>query len=269
MNKWIHRIRLTGADRIGRFLLAFIAAMAILHSPHRAIAGPPFITDDPEPVEKGHGEFYIASETFWTRDGVSGTLPHFEFNYGPFDDVQLHLITPMAYDRPKDTGSFQYGYGDTELGIKYRFIHEDSLFKGCPQVGIFPLAEMPSGDQFRGLGNGRAQAFLPVWLQKSWGEENRRWTVYGGGGMWLNPGPGNKNYGFMGVVFQKQITDNLTLGSEFFHSTKSADDQSDHTGFNLGGVYDFSERWHFLFSIGRDFKGDSLLINYVAIQLTF
>ena len=46
-----------------------------------------------------------------------------------------------------------------------------------PQVGIFPLLEVPTAAQ-EGLGNGHATAFLPLWLQKSWG----KWTVYGGGG---------------------------------------------------------------------------------------
>jgi hypothetical protein len=41
-----------------------------------------------------------------------------------------------------------------ELGVKYRFLHEDQ--NGCiPQVGIFPLVELPTGDSSRGLAIGR------------------------------------------------------------------------------------------------------------------
>jgi len=234
----------------------------------RAAAGPPFVTDDPVPVDKGHGEFYVATQSVWARDGFSTTLPHLEFNYGPIDNVQLHIIAPMVYDNPKD-GATEYGYGDTELGIKWRFIQEDQLFKGCPQVGVFPLLEVPTGNAHLGLGNGKDQIFLPVWLQKSWGEEKREWTVYGGGGYWINPGTDNKDYSLVGVVLQKQVADNLTLGCELFHTTSSAEDEDGHTTLNLGGIYDFTDNWHLLFSVGRDIDGDNLLISYLALQLTF
>jgi hypothetical protein len=248
---------------------SFIAGFFACLIPSMVYAGPPFLTDDPEPVDKGHGEFYIASLDTWSGDGVMGTLPHFEFNYGPIENVQLHVIAPITFNRPADTGDMTYGYGDTELGVKWRFIQEDSLFKGCPQVGIFPLLEVPTGDANRGLGSGHLQEFIPVWMQKSWGTDNRQWTVYGGGGYEFNPGTGNENFGFFGAVLQKQLTDNFTLGGELFHFTPSAHGQAAHTGFNIGCIYDFSDHWHLLFSLGRDIVGDNRLTGYTAIQLTF
>jgi hypothetical protein len=84
-----------------------------------ALAGPPFATDDPEPVDYQHGEFYIASQHTETAGGWSGTAPHFELNYGVVPNVQLHLIAPLAYAAPSG-GRTHYGYGDTELGVKFR-----------------------------------------------------------------------------------------------------------------------------------------------------
>jgi len=101
------------------------------------LAGPPFVTDDPEPVDYQHWEFYIASQHFQTSDGWSGTAPHIELNYGVITNVQLHLIAPLAYDAPKN-GAAQYGYGDTELGVKIRFLQETSLL---PQAGVFPWSK--------------------------------------------------------------------------------------------------------------------------------
>jgi len=235
----------------------------------QALAGPPFFTDDPEPVGKGHGEFYIASQHSWSHDDRAGTAPHFEFNYGPTRPIQLHLILPLAYDRPDDAGETEYGYGDTELGVKWRAVDEDQWFGGCPQIGTFPLVELPTGDVDRGLGNGKAQTFLPLWLQKSWGDENRPWTAYGGGGYWWHPGTDNRDYWFTGVLLQKQVSDALTLGGEVFHTTPDAKDADSHTGFNLGGIYDFSEQRHFLISAGRDFDGDTQLTAYVGLQFTW
>jgi hypothetical protein len=262
--QWTRRaVRTIGIARI----LAALTLLALV--PRPATAGPPFITDDPEPVGLGHGEFYIASQNTWSAGDFSGTLPHFEYNYGPTPDTQLHLITPLVYDQPRDTDRFQYGYGDTELGVKWRFVHADEFFPGCPEVGTFPLLELPSGDVHRGLGNGRAQEFIPIWLQRNWGPAQRPWSLYGGGGYEFNPGPGNENFGFFGAVLQKQVTDNLALGVEAFHFTPSGRGLSGHTGINLGGVYDFSDHWHLLFSVGRDIQGDDRLIDYLAIQYTF
>ncbi len=224
-------------------------------------AGPPFVTDDPEPVEYRHWEVYVASEYANDKDGFSGTAPHFEVNYGVWPNVQLHLIAPFAYNKPQD-GAMQYGIGDMELGVKYRFIQEtDSI----PMVGTFPLIEVPTGDSSRALGNGSLQLFLPLWLQKSWGP----WTTYGGGGYWRNPGSGNKDYWFFGWQGQRELSKRLTLGAEVFHATPSTEGGSYRTGFNVGAIINFSEQHHFICSAGRDFNGENLFSAYAAYVWTF
>src|SRR6516165_9477711 len=96
------------------------ALAVLLLVPAGALAGPPFVTDDPEPVELHHWELYLATQQFHDSGGWSGTLPHIEINYGAAPELQLHLIAPMAYNKsPGD--SWHQGYGDTELGAKYRF----------------------------------------------------------------------------------------------------------------------------------------------------
>lgn len=230
-----------------------------------ANAGPPFMTDDPEPVEFQHWEVYLASLHMKTADGWSGTAPHVEVNYGVVPDVQLHLIMPLAYSAPSD-GGHHYGYADTELGVKYRFISESD---NVPQVGIFPLLEVPSGNGHEGLGTEHAQVFLPVWLQKSWGEKERQWTTYGGAGYWINPGAGNKNWAFIGWLLQRQVTKQLTLGSEVFHQTPQQTGGDSDTIINGGGIYDFTDNYHLLFSAGHTVQGPHQFIGYVAFQWTF
>jgi hypothetical protein len=41
-------------------------------------------------------------------------------------------------------GPTTYGPGDTELGVKYRFVHESDTL---PQVGAFPLMELPTANE--------------------------------------------------------------------------------------------------------------------------
>jgi hypothetical protein len=229
-----------------------------------AWAGPPFFTDDPEPAEYLHWEVYVATQ--WAHDkdaGTSGTLPHLEVNYGAAPDLHLHMIIPAAYSAPHE-GSTQYGFGDMELGVKYRFIHEDE--KGWrPQVGTFPIVVLPTGSSSRGLGEGHVKVLFPLWLQKSWGP----WTTYGGGGYWYHPGEDNKNYWFTGWLLQRECSKMLTLGAEIFNTSPKAKGESDETGFNVGGVFNLSEEHHILFSAGRDIKGPNTLFAYLAFQWTF
>jgi hypothetical protein len=240
-------------------LMFFLRLIPGLTAP--AFAGPPFLTDDPEPVEYRHWEIYLASVHAKDNDGWSGTAPHFEVNYGVLPNLQLHLIAPLAYVKPND-GSSHYGFGDLELGAKYRFIQETDWL---PQVGIFPLIEVPTGSSSRGLGNGKAQVFLPLWLQKSWGP----WTTYGGGGYWRNSGSGNKDYWFFGWEGQRDLSKTLTVGAEFFYNTASTERGTFGFGFNIGAIINFTEEHHFMCSAGRDFHGENLFSAYVAYQWTF
>lgn len=244
-------------------LLALAPGLALLLNllARPVLAGPPFVTDDPEPVELHHWEVYIASIDAHDRDGTTGTAPHVEVNYGAVPNVQVHLIAPLAYNHPSG-GSTTFGYGDTELGVKYRFLQEN---RSRPQVGIFPLLEVPTGSSSRGLGSGHLLMFLPVWIQKSWGP----WTTYGGGGYWRNPGAGNKDYWLTGWELQRDLSKFLTLGGEIYHTTPSEEGGESSTIINLGGFYNFDEGHHLLFSAGTGIHGPNLFSGYLAYQWTF
>jgi hypothetical protein len=240
--------------------------IALILVARSAQAGPPFRTDDPEPVELGHWEVYAFSAATHVSGDTAGILPGIEINYGAAPDLQLHVIAPLAFDAPSGSG-VKFGYGDTELGVKYRFVEEDE--DGWrPQIGIFPLLEAPTGNAARGLGTGHPHEFLPLWLQKSIG----RWLTYGGGGYWINPGAGNKNFWYVGWLLQYQLFDDLALGGELFHQTADTSDGKPSTGFNLGGIYDLTEHYHVLFSAGRGIENASTTNGfsyYFALQWTF
>ncbi len=252
---------------------AFVACCAaglfwLLIALHPANAGPPFRTDDPEPVEYQHWEFYTFSTGTHVSGDTSGVLPAWEFNYGLIPNGQLHIVAPVAFDSPSG-GSTLFGYGDTELGFKYRFIDEDKDGT-LPQVGIFPIVELPTGNQNRHLGAGHVRLFLPVWVQKSFGD----WTTYGGGGYWINQDDdlGDKNYWFFGWLLQRKVTEKLTLGGELFHQTADTEGGGDSTGFNIGGFYDFDEHNHLLFSAGAGLQNASqtnLYSWYLGYQVTY
>jgi len=239
-------------------LVAFLILTSIIVTP--TFAGPPFLTDDPEPVPFKHWEVYLFSTVDATRRCISGTGPACEFNVGALPNLQAHLILPLAFTAPQDEpGAF--GLGDMEFGLKYRFIQETDH---RPMAGVFPLLEIPTGDANRGLGNGQAWGKLPLWLQKSWGP----WTTYGGGGYAINPAPEQRSYYFGGWLLQRDIGERLTLGGEIFSQGKSSDDIRSFAVFNLGGFFKITPNFQILFSGGHTLAGGNHTIAYLGLYWT-
>lgn len=224
-----------------------------------ALAGPPWDTDDPEPVGYGEWEFYFASRPVHTETGWNGTAPHAEANYGAIKNLHLHVQIPLNFNLPKGETS-AYGVGDVELGLKYRLIKETS---SMPSVGIFPALCIPTGNQNKQLGNGATQVYLPLWIQKNFGN----WTTYGGGGYRINNAEGRRNSLFLGWLIQNHITEKLTVGVELYRLTAESEVGSAENRFNFGTTYDLSEKHHLLLSAGRSFHGGTTFQAYIGYQL--
>jgi len=222
-------------------------------------AGPPFKTDDPQPVDYLHWEFYIASAQQFMSHETNSTYPHIEINYGAISNMQIHLVAPLGYVHTNE--GTHYGYSDTEIGVKYRIIDETET---TPQIGFFPLIEIPTGDEKKQLGNGQLQAYLPIWIQKSWGN----FTTYGGGGVWYNPGPEQKNWTFTGWELQYDFSQIVTLGSEIYYQTADTKESESSAGFNIGGFVNLNAQHHILFSVGHSLSGEAALSGYIGYQLT-
>lgn len=245
----------------GPAVLLIISAVVLLTPFGTLRAGPPFLTDDPEPLDFRHWEFYLASQDFFTAGGATGTAPHVETNYGATSRIMLHVIVPLAY--AKSAGSaLQAGPGDIELGLKYRFVKES---RSLPQIGTFPHAQLPVGSSRRGLGSGRLQVFLPVWLQKSWGA----WTTYGGGGYWIHPGTGNRNYWMFGWTLTRDLSKSLTAGLELVRNTPSEIGGRGETAVNFGALVSIRRDQLIIFSGGHDLRGPNRFFMYVAYYRTW
>lgn len=232
-----------------------------------ALAGPPYATDDPVPTDYRSFEVYMYSEGTHTDGDTSGTLAGVEVNYGAAPNLQLSVAVPFAYDTGTGRGTL-YGYGAVEIGAKYRFIQEQD-HGWRPQVSFYPSAELPIGDSDRpaGIGGGHARYFFPIWAQKSCGP----WTTFGGGGYWVNPGKGDRNYWFMGWALQRQITSNFSIGAEIFHQTRDTQPGEGSTGASIGAIYDINDRWHLVGSVGtgvQNVRQTDESTYYVAIEWT-
>src|SRR6185503_851750 len=107
---------------------------------------------------------------------------------------------------------------------------EESRF--VPELGLFALVEVPSGDPAQGLGAGATRLFLPLWVQKSFGP----WTAYGGFGYWFNFTVGGRSWWFFGAHLERRLSRHFTVGAELFYTTPEEVGGSDETDFNLGLV---------------------------------
>jgi len=224
-------------------------------------AGPPFYTDDPEPVDYRHNEFYLFStlDRSYGSDAIQG--PAIEYNRGIARNTQFHIVLPFSGFVPADGGS-AFGFGDVEIGIKYRFVEES---RDRPQIGIFPMAEIDTGSAVRGLGNGRTWYRLPLWTQKSWGP----WTSYGGIGRDINDAPGMRDSTFGGLLIQRELSPRLTLGGEVFRQNAPAIGARGYTLVNLGGYYNFTPGFSLLFSGGRNIAGEQHTVAYLGLYWTW
>ena len=243
--------------RLRRATVGFCFALVCTSGLH---AGPPFLTDDPEPVDWHHGEIYVFGQGDRTAEANTVTVPAVELNYGVAPNIQLHLVAPMTTVSAEEAGRTS-GYGDTELGFKYRFLDETD---SRPQVGVFPMAELATGSGARGLGNGRTWYRLPVWVQKSWGP----WTTYGGGGVAFNSAPGQRNHAFEGWLVQRDLGKYRTLGTEVFRQGAETTGGRGFTVANVGGYLQFTKNFNLLFSAGRSISGERHTLWYLGLYWT-
>jgi hypothetical protein len=248
------------SSKTKKIIVPFIFLIMLI-ALQNASAGPPFLTDDPVPVDYQHWELYFFSMLDSSANITNIQAPAIELNYGVIPNLQLHMIIPATASIPSSNAANTYGLGDTEVGFKYRFIQETD---NRPQIAIFPLFELPTGDASRGLGNGRLWMKLPIWLQKSWGS----WTSYGGGGYALNSASGMKNYPYSGWLIQHDLNQHLTLGMELFSQGKSAVDTPGFTAINAGGYYNFTKNFSLLFTMGHNIAGQQNTLGYLGLYWT-
>src|SRR6185437_9189571 len=127
--KWV--VMASGCGRLMR--LAVCAGFELALLTRTAVAGPPYVADDPEPTDYKHFEIYTFNNGTTTRYGTAGESG-IDFNYGAAPDLQLTATLPAGFELPAG-GGMNVGLSNIELAAKYRFLHQDSL--GL-DVSVFP-----------------------------------------------------------------------------------------------------------------------------------
>ena len=207
-----------------------------------ASAGPPFDTDDPEPTETGHWEIYAPVADIEGKGKVFAGGIGLELNYGAAPNLQLTVGLTGAYAH--DAAGWRWGAGDVAVSAKYRFYHNE---RAGIQIAAFPGITLPTASN--GLSAGRVTALLPVWIQKDSGP----WSVFGGGGYAINPGPGNRDYWTGGVAVTRKLSGRLLLGLEADRHSADTIGGSGVASLGLGGIYRLNGHLRLLVQGGPNF----------------
>ena len=238
-----------------------LLAIVLLLLPSAAWAGPPFLTDDPEPTDFQRWEIYAPlleiSGKGADYEGSFGA----EINYGAVRDVQVTVGLPLAYTH--DDAGLHSGVGDLELSVKYRFYHDETAGLS---IAAFPGVTLPTAAH--GFGSNHLAALLPVWGQKDFD----RWSIFGGGGYAINPGKGNRNYWTGGVAITREVSDKLLVGVEADRDGASTADGRASTSLGIGAILQLPKPFRALASGGPTFVdggGPAEFHGFMALGMDF
>jgi hypothetical protein len=240
-----------------RALAAIVLTSLGVLLPLPAQSGPPFVTDDPEPVAPQHWEIYAGYSLTNDANAHTGALPFVEGNWGPRRNVQLSLVVANAFSTQH--GALTFGLGDLELGLKYRFVPEGRV---RPQIALYPIVSVPTGDPSRDLGEGAAAVFLPLWLQKQVGA----FTIYGGGGLWNRGGGSPGRWGQTGITIEAAVGGRAMIGAETYRIGAQDRDDPAYTALTFGAAYTLDAGHRILASLGRSSRGAAHSTAYLAIE---
>ena len=216
-----------------------VAALALAGAASPALAGPPYLTDDPIPTDVGHWEIYA----FTAGDGHHSTVDAdggFDLNYGPTEGVQLTATLPLSFAHEPKAG-WQSGTGDVELGLKYRFVNDK---KHGFSAAVFPRVILPTASIAT---DEKARVLLPLWIGKDFPDGT---SLFGGGGYEVNPGPGNRNFWQASVAVTHDLDSKASVGAEVAHQSADVSGATGQTRAGVGGTVKLGGPYSFLVSGG-------------------
>jgi hypothetical protein len=247
-------------DHMQNFLysIRLLLALVFVAIPSLAFAGPPYITDDPEPTDYRHFEIYAFSEGLVAPGHGADSAAGLEINYGALPNLQISAAIPVGFSAPTRTG-VHFELSQMEAGAKYRFLGEDE--EGwTPQISFYPSAEFAiAADRSQETST---RIFLPLWAQK----EFDAWTIFGGGGYRINPGPEGRNSWLTGIALTRAITSDFEAGVELVHETAETRDGVSTTTANFGTVYALNKTVRLVGSAGPVVSAHDTFSYYLGVE---
>jgi hypothetical protein len=144
-----------------RMLIFFVLSfLGITHFSTPALAAIPLVTDDTGTQGKGKAQIELCGEYGHDKeDGVTTKTTDVgaTMGYGILDPVDIMLTIPYQFSRSKDDESRTRvdGFSDVAVEVKWRFYEQENF-----SVAVKPGVTLPTGNEDKGLGSGRATYYL-------------------------------------------------------------------------------------------------------------
>lgn len=236
-----------------------LAALTLGSVAAPAVAGPPYLTDDPVPTDTGHWEIYAFASGEGHRSDLDADAG-LDLNYGAVRGVQLTATLPLSFSHARLAG-WHGGTGDVELGAKYRFLADE---KSGFSAAIFPRIILPTAAHSPGE---RARLLLPLWMEKDFKGGT---SLFGGGGFELNPGSGNRNFWQAGLALTQDVSERLSIGAEVTRQGADTVGGTAQTRAGLGTIVKLNEHYALLLSGGPTWADRRTSFRfYTALGLNF
>lgn len=136
-----------------RFVMCLVAAFLLAENP--AFGAHPLITDDTGTQGKGKTQIELTGRIDQDDEGgvrTEGWEAKAVLTRGLLDPLDLVLEVPYAWIRAKDGETVRRdGFADLLIALKWRFFEQGGL-----SLAVKPSVTLPTGDEEKGLGNGRA-----------------------------------------------------------------------------------------------------------------
>jgi len=246
------------------FVACFIVIWAFASPSLYGQGGPPLLTDDPGTPGDGHWEINLAFAVAKLQSQTLFEAPLLDINYGIGERIQLKYEVPWVFLHEEGFGT-QNGLGNSEIGIKYRFLDENP--HGL-SLSVYPQLSFnnPTSSDERGLVDPGVELLLPFQIARSFGQVEMSFEM---GYAYVEHSIDEWTYGLASAW---PLMECFELVGEI-HGTATRTFDEDVLVFNLGGILKIHRNVNLLFSSGRSFRkpsaAESELLGYVGVQLNF
>ena len=246
-----------------RFLMVALVT-ALASQTAFAQGGPPLLTDDPGTPGDGKWEINIGFMFEKLLREKLYEAPILDVNYGLGERIQLKYEVPWVILNEKGADA-KSGLGNSEFGIKYRFLDETTH---SVSMSIYPQFSFnnPTSSDERGLVDSGTEFLLPFQIARHVGPVELGLEL----GYALKQH--EKDEWIYGLAAAWPLTERFELLGEVY-GVATTDFEEDTLVFNLGGVHEVHENVNLLFSAGRSFRESSetepQLLMFFGFQFNF
>lgn len=241
-----------------RFVIGILfGSFALL--PTIVLAGPPWNVDDPGTTAFQHTIAYLSYSSSRLGSARTDSLPSLGITYGITDRSEFGFGFG-ALTASTANGGTDYGFGDSAVSLKHRFVDRSNL-----QMAIAYQATFPTGASSKGLGSGAVDQ--GIWLTSSY--QFGKFQIVANAGLNAFGSGSRRNSPLYGVLGLCQVSPKTQVGVQLYgDGPKFAGDHGE-LAYGVGATHDLSTGRQLQAQIGRSLRGKSDLNLYLGLTVEF